>query len=143
MTAAGVPAVSIPRRLAAIAAMRCPRCCRGAVYSGPLRMRGACPSCNLEFEREPGYFTGAMYVSYTLGIITTAPLYFLFLYLGVDPGLIIAITAVQLFVCIPLFFRYSRVLWMYLDMGFNPPEDPTLATVHEGPEKGTVRTLRN
>lgn len=131
------------RRAIAAARQRCPRCLEGPVFRRFIFMNTACPACGLRFEREPGYFTGAMYVSYSLGIVTTAPLYFLFLYLHVNPGLILGITAAQLLVCIPLFFRYSRVLWMYLDMGFSPPNELSPAPVHEAPETGTVRTLRN
>ena len=36
---------------------------------GPLSMYDECPGCGLDFDRgQPGYFTGAMYVSYALGI---------------------------------------------------------------------------
>ena len=31
-------------------------------------MNAACPACGLRFEREAGYFTGAMYVSYVLAL---------------------------------------------------------------------------
>ena len=30
-----------------------------------------CEVCNLKFEREPGYFLGAMYISYGLGLTLT------------------------------------------------------------------------
>ena len=52
---------------------RCPRCRTGnifpySVFRGFPRMHERCPACGLKFEREPGYFLGAMYVSYGLGI---------------------------------------------------------------------------
>src|SRR5438128_9502553 len=52
---------------------RCPRCREGAIYRGSLfrgwlSMYERCPVCNLKFEREQGYFVGAMYVSYMLAI---------------------------------------------------------------------------
>mgnify|MGYP000656006015 CR=1 FL=1 len=50
------------------------------MFSGLLRTRERCPECNLVFERAPGYFTGAMYVSYTLGVFGTLPLWFTLLY---------------------------------------------------------------
>ena len=31
-----------------------------------------CPVCDLRFEREPGYFMGAMYISYVLGLLVIA-----------------------------------------------------------------------
>lgn len=120
MTVSGMPEVSIPRRLAAIAAMRCPRCCRGAVYSGPLRMRGACPRCNLEFEREPGYFTGAMYASYFLGIATTMPVWLGMLLAGAGLGPILGVAMALVVLLMPIYFHYSRVMWMHIDAYFNP-----------------------
>ena len=41
---------------------------RGAVFAARFAMNDRCPVCGLLFMREPGYFTGAMYVSYALGI---------------------------------------------------------------------------
>ena len=32
-------------------------------------MNERCSVCDLKFEREPGYFLGAMYVSYGLGLV--------------------------------------------------------------------------
>src|SRR5207248_3419030 len=52
---------------------RCPRCRKGAIYRcslfrGWLSMFERCPVCDLKFEREQGYFVGAMYVSYSRAI---------------------------------------------------------------------------
>ena len=33
-------------------------------------MHDRCPACGLKFEREPGYYLGAMYVSYGLALVT-------------------------------------------------------------------------
>ena len=35
-------------------------------------MHERCLVCDLKFDREPGYFLGAMYVSYGLGIVIVA-----------------------------------------------------------------------
>ncbi len=60
----------------------CPRCGDGAVFGTLLRMHRACPACGLEFEREPGYFLGAMYFSYALAVACAAPLVLLGLWRG-------------------------------------------------------------
>ncbi len=31
-------------------------------------MNDACPGCHTPFEREPGYFVGAMYISYAMAV---------------------------------------------------------------------------
>ena len=55
--------------LAAIVARVCPRCRRGPIFASMWVMHDDCPACGLDFDRgDPGYFTGAMYVSYALAI---------------------------------------------------------------------------
>lgn len=67
---------------------KCPNCGKGEVYQKkkyllelPI-MNDRCNDCNYYFDREPGYFLGAMYISYGLavlqGIITFLMLYFFF-----------------------------------------------------------------
>jgi uncharacterized protein (DUF983 family) len=108
------------KRLWAALRFRCPRCCTGSVWRAPFRMRDACPACGLVFEREPGYFVGAMYASYFLGIFLTLPVWMGMLLggAGLAPILIVAIGMVV--VLTPLSFHYSRVLWMHIDCYFNP-----------------------
>src|SRR5580765_7077136 len=45
---------------------RCPRCCDGRIYERGSKMHRQCPTCGMLFDREPGYFLGAMYISYAL-----------------------------------------------------------------------------
>ncbi|MFO0910038.1 MAG: DUF983 domain-containing protein [Isosphaeraceae bacterium] len=62
--------VSRPRsEPAALLQKRCPRCKDGRVFRSLFSMYEHCPACGLRYDRgQPGYFTGAMYVSYGLGI---------------------------------------------------------------------------
>ena len=60
--------MGILRRLWAVLSMRCPRCCRGKVFRGMFAMNDPCPVCGLIFQREEGYFLGAMYASYFMAI---------------------------------------------------------------------------
>ena len=112
----------IRRRLPAVLRQRCPRCLEGRVFSGFLTMRDVCPMCGHVFEREPGYFVGAMYVSYALAI----PLYLLFVVLlrpilrGVPDIAVLAAGVPVVCLCSPILFRYSRVIWMHFDWFFDP-----------------------
>src|SRR5436309_14749181 len=56
-------------RLRAIIRQRCPVCLQGAMFRGRFEMNTTCPVCGHRFEREPGFFQGAMYVSYGIGIV--------------------------------------------------------------------------
>jgi hypothetical protein len=80
-------------------------------------MHHACPVCGYVFEREPGYFVGAMYVSYALAIpVYLALAEILGMLLRGWSDLAILGLALPLFVPLsPILFRYSRVIWMHLD----------------------------
>src|SRR5947208_16960374 len=56
-------------RLRAIIRQRCPVCLQGAMFRGRFEMNATCPVCGHRLEREPGFFQGAMYVSYGIGIV--------------------------------------------------------------------------
>jgi len=96
---------------------RCPWCRRGRVFRGALSMNAACPSCGTVFEKEPGYFVGAMYFSYFLAVPIYALLCLLFLRLLRHRSELLAFgIALLLFLPLgPLLFRASRLLWLYLD----------------------------
>ncbi len=86
-----------------------------------LEMRSSCPSCGLAFEREPGYFTGAMVVSYLIGVVVYAALA---LALWVVPGwpveLALLVAAAAFLPAAPAIWRWSRVIWMHLDHAIDP-----------------------
>ena len=84
-------------------------------------MHDRCPKCGLLFNREPGYFLGAMYVSYGLALVIIAA--FGAVLWAVTSWRVdkIAIWAVVLFLPFaPMLTLLSRVLWIYLDQGFDP-----------------------
>jgi hypothetical protein len=86
-------------------------------------MNPACSDCGLRFEREAGYFLGAMYISYSLQVLTVLPVS-LFLILVADRSLALVLTVmvVQTLVSAPLFYRYSRIAWIHVDQAFIPSE---------------------
>ena len=54
---------------------KCPNCSKGYVFkqNGSIFkipvMNDKCEKCDYHFEREPGYFLGAMYISYGLAVL--------------------------------------------------------------------------
>ena len=74
----------------------------------------------MSFEREPGFFTGAMYFSYGIGILLAAPVSIYLFLQGFSEPAIFAIAIAQLAIISPLLFRYSRVAWMYFDQRWDP-----------------------
>lgn len=112
--------------LRAILRGACPRCREGAIFRRPvwrgyLAMNERCPVCNLKFEREPGYFLGAMYVSY---LVSIPPVLALMLFFWRVAGWRFNLAVMAAFVAylpaVPFVTRASRVVWMYLDRHFDP-----------------------
>ncbi len=101
----------------AILRQRCPRCRRGRVFRGSLEMNPTCPECGLVFEREQGYFLGAMYVSYTLSTILLGLLTWVasLLLPEWDLGVLVLVACVAYVPLMPSVFRYARVIWMHFD----------------------------
>ena len=84
-------------------------------------MHEKCPVCGLKYEREPGYFLGAMYFSYTLAILPVlAIVLLLWRWTGwpFDTVMLCAFLAHLPFT--PAESRWARVLWMYMDWHFDP-----------------------
>jgi hypothetical protein len=80
-----------------------------------------CTVCDLKFQREEGYFLGAMYISFGLALVIISLIAVL---LWVITGWWITkdmIWAVVLFLPLaPAISLFARVLWIYLDQTFDP-----------------------
>jgi hypothetical protein len=84
-------------------------------------MYECCPVCDLKFEREEGYFLGAMYISYGLALGTIALIAVLLWAATGWPITKDSIWAVVLFLPLaPSVSLLSRVLWLYLDHAIDP-----------------------
>jgi len=116
--------------LNAMLRQRCPRCRTGRIFRksiliGFAQMNSSCPVCGLRFEREPGYFLGAMYISYGLGVLTIAALSFLVWLVARWSVMRATVAGVVLFLpLIPALTLFSRTLWIYLDQAFDPDLSP-------------------
>jgi uncharacterized protein (DUF983 family) len=104
--------------------LRCPRCRKGRVFHGSFAMNTTCPVCGLRFEREPGYFLGAMYFSYFLSIplIGALLLFWLWLWRGLAWEWQVLLAGLSAIPFAPWLFRISRVLWIYFDRWVSPGE---------------------
>ncbi len=111
--------------VSALARGLCPRCRSGNVFGPRSKMNIGCPVCGLRFDREHGYFTGAMYVSYGLGI-PIITLFTLVLWLCVPKWPLWAwvLGAWLLFLpLVPWVYRFSRVAWIYLDRALDRDDE--------------------
>jgi uncharacterized protein (DUF983 family) len=103
--------------------MRCPKCREGKMFpEGTLyttrfmKMNGSCSCCGQSFMPEPGYYFGAMFVSYALNatffIAVWLGMYFVMDEISLT-SMIVALLIV-VFGLMPVTFRLSRVLWIYI-----------------------------
>ena len=101
---------------------RCPRCDH-PIFQGPLKMYEECPGCGLDFDRgQPGYFTGAMYVSYALAIPLIA-LLTLIEHLMIPNWSLFRLVLLAWALCLPLvpwIWQYSRTIYIHFDQWVDP-----------------------
>ena len=106
----------------AIINAKCPQCRKGDMFkhkwwqlSKFVKFYQLCPTCNLRFDREPGFFHGAMYISYAMIVAMVTTAWFILFFIFEDPELevYIGVIIVLNIVLLPIFFRYSRVLYLY------------------------------
>ena len=103
--------------------LRCPRCGAGRLYAKPFKMLANCRECGLKFEREQGYFVGAIYINYAATVAIAVPGFFLldaFAGLTINQQLALWVPFAVIFPLV--FFHHSRSLWLVLDHFFNPAE---------------------
>ena len=107
--------------LRAILALRCPRCRRGPLFTGVITMPERCASCGMYYEREHGYFVGAMAISYGLAVTLIAVVFGALLWLTKWPvERILLVSGAAFLPLAPVCFRYSRAIWIYLDRRIDP-----------------------
>ncbi|MFD1469367.1 DUF983 domain-containing protein [Hymenobacter caeli] len=115
----------------ALLALRCPRCHEGHLFLHPATnltgftdMPAYCPVCGQSFEPEPGFYFGAMYISFGFAVGVFFAVGVALYFLAGDPDTWVYVVGVSLvtLVCTPLVFRYSRALMLYLfgGTGYDP-----------------------
>jgi hypothetical protein len=80
-----------------------------------MRINASCPSCSFVFQKEQGYFTGAMALSYVLGFVAILPPFLYLLFTEADFFTLIAVPSAVLICFAPLSFRFSRLIWIGID----------------------------
>ncbi|MFI5171828.1 MAG: DUF983 domain-containing protein [Chitinophagales bacterium] len=110
-------------RLGDIVLLKCPRCHKTKLFvnknpykfSDMARMHRACPNCGLRFEPETGFYYGAMYLSYALGVFSSLIFFSLFRFVfRLDTTTSFIIVASSWILASPYLFRFSRSLWLNL-----------------------------
>ncbi|MES2748641.1 MAG: DUF983 domain-containing protein [Bacteroidota bacterium] len=102
---------------------KCPNCHKGDVFAdksfffslGFPKMHTHCSECHTKFEKEPGYFFGAMFVNYAITVgeaMLTYLIASLFFAEAFDQRILLIIGVVIL-TLVSFNIRLSRMIWMY------------------------------
>lgn len=114
-------------KLYSIFKRKCPVCQEGDFFvSKPYNLKNIgkihsnCPNCNETFSKEPGFYYGAMYVSYGLGVAIFVSI-FLITYL-INPEAtattyIILITLAMILLG-PFLYELSKIIWANMFMSY-------------------------
>lgn len=144
-------------KIYSILTFTCPRCHEGPLFvkksaysSGMTEMHKKCPNCGELYEREPGFYYGAAYVSYGLtvalwvavfvaltvfdaiGIMTYSFFDDALLFLGIGIGLLLLL--------FPIVYRLSRSIWINLFVKYR--EDAAAYNEQQARERAERRKAR-
>ncbi len=108
--------------LGGILGQKCPRCRQSSLFSGGAYQKGftemndKCSFCDLLFKSEPGFYDGAMYVSYALqvAVFVTVLVAYLVLYPEASIWMKMGSLIMLILFLFPLIFRLSRTMWIYI-----------------------------
>jgi uncharacterized protein (DUF983 family) len=103
---------------------RCARCGSGHLFERWFKMVETCPRCGLKFEREEGYWTGAIAINTVIvgGIFAVVFVVALVLTVPDVPWVEILFIVVPVMILGPLFFYpFSKTIWVAVDRGFLMP----------------------
>lgn len=103
--------------------LRCPRCGAGTLFRNAFSMHPECANCHLWFEREQGYFVGAIHINYAVTASLLIVGFFTVDYVIEIPLLQQLLLGGAFCLVFPVcFFRYAKSLWVSVDFIFDPPE---------------------
>ena len=115
-------------KLYSIFNLKCPRCHEGEMFETgswsfvkSFDMLQRCPKCDLNYFPEPGYYYGAMFISY----IWTGWFSILFVAtfqwgLGYSSNMAFGLLIVFMLINFVYIFRISRLMWININVKYDP-----------------------
>ena len=107
-------------KLYSIFKLRCPKCLHGKFFEShvyDLKRLGnvlkECPKCKTNFIPEPGFYFGAMYVSYALGVALFVSIWASanWFFEEVSVGLQITLVIGSIVLLGPFIYAFSKIIW--------------------------------
>jgi uncharacterized protein (DUF983 family) len=118
----------LPRALWRGLTLRCPRCGSGGLFKGWFHIVPECPRCKLRFEREQGYWAGALAVNIfaTGGLFAIVFVTLVALTVPDVPVLPLLAVLVPIVVIGPIvFYPFSKTIWVAIDRALLLRLDPS------------------
>lgn len=123
-------------KLYSILKFKCPHCHEGEFYKSrnPYNFSSmavnydSCPKCHRKYSLEPGFYYGAMYVSYALGVAHIVSFVVARWVLGFEMEFwnFIILVAGCLILATPLYYALSKIIWANLFMNYKTKNDEQL-----------------
>ena len=118
-------------------ALKCPRCHEGDLFKtksaytkGMAEINSKCSNCGEDFNREPGFYYGAAYVSYSLTVALWVAVFVAlatFDAIGLinfsffqDAILFLIVGVIALLALMPVMYRLSRSMWIHMFVQYRP-----------------------
>ena len=111
-------------KLGALLRLRCPICGKGKLFRGYFDSPERCASCGYFFMRESGYFLPHVAIGYAVTILVSLGSWPLMRYVfGIENAAVTLGTMIVVAIVFGVWFvRYSKVLWLALDLTLDPPK---------------------
>ncbi len=111
--------------------MKCPRCHEGDLFEtkNPFlwkkltKMHDKCSNCNLKYERETGFFYGAMYISSFINMLLFVAfiiVYYIYFDERLDWRFYMLGYVLLTILITPLLYRLSRSIWIEIFIDYKP-----------------------
>lgn len=96
--------------------LRCPVCGRASVAARPFRIRHDCPRCGALFQREEGFFVGAIAINLVTTEVVVLLVYGVCLLAGVKDFQLLLSALLAVALLFPAaFYHHSWSLWLSID----------------------------
>lgn len=120
--------MSKTKRFSHLISLDCPCCYQSGMFlSNPYnlgklgKMPKHCPTCGTDFEPEPGFYFGALIISYALAAPTLLIMFFLFSnVLDLSFELSLGSLVIGMLLIAPYLMHLSRSIYLYFHVNSNP-----------------------
>src|SRR5690554_4483383 len=121
------------KKLYSIVNLKCPHCHEGEFFKSRnfynFKLRSAsydsCLSCKRKLYIEPGFYYGAMYVSYAMGVAHVVTFWVAQMVLGIEVEYwnFIIFVAATLLAVTPFYYGLSKIIWANFFLNYKGPRN--------------------